>query len=76
MSAPFIMRPIATILMIVAIVALGLLGYRVLPVAALPNVNFPTIEVVTSYPGASPMSSRHRSPRRSSIISGRFPASP
>src|SRR5260370_165501 len=54
MSAPFIVRPIATILLIVAIVALGLLGYRVLPVAALPNVDFPTIEVVTSYPGASP----------------------
>jgi multidrug efflux pump len=54
MSAPFIMRPIATILLIVAIVALGLLGYRLLPVAALPNVDFPTIEVVTSYPGASP----------------------
>jgi hydrophobe/amphiphile efflux-1 (HAE1) family protein len=54
MSAPFILRPIATTLLIVAIVALGLLGYRVLPVAALPNVDFPTIEVVTSYPGASP----------------------
>src|SRR5882762_4525330 len=54
MSAPFILRPIATILMIVAIIGLGLLGYRVLPVAALPNVDFPTIEVVTSYPGASP----------------------
>jgi multidrug efflux pump len=54
MSALFILRPIATILMIVAIVTLGLLGYWVLPVAALPNVDFPTIEVVTSYPGASP----------------------
>src|SRR5712691_1550000 len=54
MSAPFILRPIATILLIVAIVSLGLLGYRVLPVAALPNVDFPTIEVVTGYPGASP----------------------
>ena len=54
MSAPFILRPIATILLIVAIVGLGLLGYRVLPVAALPNVDFPTIEVVTPYPGASP----------------------
>ena len=54
MSTPFILRPIATILLIVAIVALGLLGYRSLPVAALPNVDFPTIEVVTNYPGASP----------------------
>src|SRR5712691_157635 len=54
MSAPFILRPIATILLIVAIVGLGLLGYRVLPVAALPDVDLPTIEVVTLYPGASP----------------------
>src|SRR5258708_4942280 len=54
MSARFILRPIATILMIVAIIGLGLLGYRILPVAALPNVDFPTIEVVTNYPGASP----------------------
>ena len=54
MSAPFILRPIATTLMIVAIVLLGLLGYRLLPVAALPSVDFPTIQVVTPYPGASP----------------------
>src|SRR5215471_2965740 len=54
MSALFIMRPIGTMLLMVAIVALGLLGYRLLPVAALPNVDFPTIQVVTSYPGASP----------------------
>src|SRR5262249_35133931 len=37
----------------IAIVALGLLGYRILPIAALPNVDFPTIEVVSAYPGAS-----------------------
>ncbi|HEV2678563.1 MAG TPA: efflux RND transporter permease subunit, partial [Aliidongia sp.] len=54
MSTPFILRPIATTLMIVAIVLLGLLGYRLLPVAALPSVDFPTIQVVTPYPGASP----------------------
>ena len=54
MSTPFILRPIATILLMVAIMAVGFLGYRLLPVAALPNVDFPTIEVVTSYPGASP----------------------
>jgi len=54
MSEPFIRRPIATTLLIVAVVLLGLLGYRELPVAALPNVDFPTIEVVTPYPGASP----------------------
>ena len=54
MSAPFILRPIATTLMIVAVVLLGLLGYRLLPVAALPMSTFPTIQVVTRYPGASP----------------------
>ena len=54
MSAPFILRPIATTLMIAAIVLLGALGYRLLPVAALPSVDFPTIQVVTKLPGASP----------------------
>ncbi|MBI1775580.1 MAG: efflux RND transporter permease subunit [Proteobacteria bacterium] len=54
MSAPFILRPIATTLLIAAIMILGLLGYRLLPVAALPTVDFPTIQVVTPYPGASP----------------------
>jgi multidrug efflux pump len=54
MSGPFILRPIATSLLIVAVVLLGLVGYRALPVAALPSVDFPTIQVVTPYPGASP----------------------
>ncbi len=54
MSAPFILRPIATTLLTIAVVMLGLLGYRLLPVAALPDVDFPTIQMVTSYPGASP----------------------
>ena len=53
MSAPFILRPIATTLLIVAIMLLGLLGYRTLPIAPLPSVDFPTIQVVTPYPGAS-----------------------
>jgi hydrophobe/amphiphile efflux-1 (HAE1) family protein len=53
-SHPFILRPIATTLLIVGVVLLGLLGYRLLPVAALPSVDFPTIQVVTSYPGAAP----------------------
>jgi hydrophobe/amphiphile efflux-1 (HAE1) family protein len=53
MSAPFILRPIATTLMIVAIVLLGMLGYGVLPIAPLPSVDFPAIQVTTSYPGAS-----------------------
>jgi hydrophobe/amphiphile efflux-1 (HAE1) family protein len=53
-SAPFIVRPIATTLLILAVVLVGLLGYRQLSVAALPTVEFPTIQVVTSWPGASP----------------------
>ncbi len=54
MSTPFILRPIATTLLVIAIVLLGVLGYRALPVAALPSVDFPTIQVTTSYPGAAP----------------------
>ncbi len=54
MSSPFILRPIATTLLAVAVVVLGWLGYLLLPVAALPDIDFPTIQVVTSYPGASP----------------------
>src|SRR3954453_22526931 len=53
MSAPFILRPIATTLLIVAIMLLGLVGYRALPIAPLPSVDFPTIQVITPYPGAS-----------------------
>jgi hydrophobe/amphiphile efflux-1 (HAE1) family protein len=53
-SAPFIARPIATTLLVAAIVLVGLLGYRQLSVAALPTVEFPTIQVETSWPGASP----------------------
>jgi multidrug efflux pump len=53
-SAPFILRPVATTLLTIAVVMLGLLGYRLLAVAALPDVDLPTIQVVTSFPGASP----------------------
>ncbi|PPQ28546.1 efflux RND transporter permease subunit [Rhodopila globiformis] len=53
-SAPFIARPIATWLLAVAILLAGFLGYRALPVSALPEVDFPTIQVVTQLPGASP----------------------
>jgi multidrug efflux pump len=53
-SAPFIIRPIATTLLVVAVVLAGSIGYRMLPVAALPTVDFPSIQVVTTYPGASP----------------------
>jgi hydrophobe/amphiphile efflux-1 (HAE1) family protein len=53
-SAPFIGRPIATGLLMAAIVLLGAIGYELLPVASLPNVSFPTITVTAQYPGADP----------------------
>jgi len=53
-SAPFIRRPIATSLVMVAIVLIGLAAYPLLPIAALPNVDFPTIVVSASLPGADP----------------------
>lgn len=53
-SRLFIMRPVATTLLMVAILLAGIIGYRFLPVSALPEVDYPTIQVVTLYPGASP----------------------
>jgi multidrug efflux pump len=53
-SRPFILRPVATTLLMAAIVLVGVVAYRFLPVAALPQVEYPTIEVQTFYPGASP----------------------
>ncbi len=53
-SRLFIMRPVATTLLMVAILLTGIIGYRFLPVSALPEVDYPTIQVVTLYPGASP----------------------
>ena len=53
-STPFIRRPIATSLLGVAIMLGGWLGYFSLPVASLPQVDFPTIQVTTQLPGASP----------------------
>ncbi len=53
-SRPFIMRPVATALLMVAIVLGGLVGFRLLPLSALPEVDYPTIQVQTVYPGASP----------------------
>ncbi|MBV8589404.1 MAG: efflux RND transporter permease subunit, partial [Acetobacteraceae bacterium] len=54
LSAPFIHRPIATALLMVAIVLLGIIGYRLLPVSALPDVDSPTIQVMAQLPGADP----------------------
>jgi multidrug efflux pump len=53
-SCPFILRPVATSLLMVAILLAGIVAYRVLPLSALPQVDYPTIQVVTLYPGASP----------------------
>jgi len=53
-SAPFIQRPVATSLLMLAIVLAGLVGFKFLPLSALPQVDFPTIQVQTLYPGASP----------------------
>ena len=53
-SRPFIMRPVATALLMLAIVLAGLVGFKFLPLSALPQVDYPTIQVQTLYPGASP----------------------
>jgi len=53
-SRPFILRPVATSLLMAAILLAGAVAYRELPVSALPQVDYPTIEVLTFYPGASP----------------------
>ena len=53
-SRLFILRPVATSLLMVALLLVGILAYRMLPVSALPQVDYPTLQVVTLYPGASP----------------------
>ena len=53
-SRPFILRPVATTLLMVGVILVGLVAYRQLPVSALPQVDYPTIQVQTFYPGASP----------------------
>ena len=53
-SRPFILRPVATSLLMAAILLAGIVAYRQLPVSALPEVDYPTIQVITFYPGASP----------------------
>jgi len=53
-SGPFIQRPVATALLMLAIVLAGIVGFKFLPLSALPQVDFPTIQVQTLYPGASP----------------------
>jgi multidrug efflux pump len=53
-SRPFILRPVATTLLMVAVLLVGFVAYRQLPVSALPQVDYPTIQIQTFYPGASP----------------------
>jgi multidrug efflux pump len=53
-SRPFILRPVATTLLMAAILLVGFVAYRFLPISALPEVDYPTIQVQTFYPGASP----------------------
>ncbi len=53
-SRIFIVRPVATALLTLAFVLLGAIAYRLLPISALPQVEYPTIQIVTLYPGASP----------------------
>ena len=53
-SRTFILRPVATTLLMAAILLTGVVGYTQLPISALPEVDYPTMQVVTFYPGASP----------------------
>ncbi len=73
-SAPFIRRPIATILLMAGLLLCGLAAYPLLPVAALPNVNYPTIQVSAQLPAPILRPWRRPSPPRSSGRSARFRA--
>ncbi len=54
LSRPFILRPIATSLLMVGLLIMGIIAFRQLPVSALPQVDYPTIQILTFYPGANP----------------------
>jgi hydrophobic/amphiphilic exporter-1 (mainly G- bacteria), HAE1 family len=53
-SELFVRRPVMTVLVMVGILIFGIIGYRLLPINALPNVDFPTIQVQAQLPGANP----------------------
>ena len=53
-SEPFIKRPVATSLIMFAVVIFGFFAYRILPVARMPSIAYPVIQVTTNYPGAGP----------------------
>ena len=75
LSEPFIRRPIATTLLMAAVAFVGIAAYPFLPVAPLPQVDFPTIQVSATCRAPARKPWRPRSPRRSSGSSRRFPAS-
>ncbi|BCQ46599.1 hypothetical protein ERHA55_41260 [Erwinia rhapontici] len=75
MTRLFIFRPVATLLLTLALVLLGALGYRLLPVAPLPTVDFPTIMVSADLPGPARKRWPPRWPRRWSARWGRLPVS-
>ena len=54
LSRPFILRPIATSLLMIGLLLAGLVAYQQLPISALPQVDYPTIQITTFYPGAGP----------------------
>jgi len=74
-SEPFILRPVATTLLMVAILLAGASAFRLLPLATLPAVDYPTIQVQTFYPGGSPEVMTRRSRRRSKCSLARCRAS-
>jgi multidrug efflux pump len=73
-SRPFILRPIATSLLMVGLLLVGIVAYQQLPISALPQVDYPTIQVVTFYPGASPDVTASSSPRRWNVSLASCPA--
>ena len=70
LSEPFIRRPIATSLLVAALAFVGIAAFPFLPVAPLPQVDFPTIQVTATLPARAPKRWRLRSPPRSSANSG------
>ena len=76
LSTPFIRRPVATSLLMIAILLAGVISYPVLPIAPLPQIDFPTIVVSASLPGASPETITSSVATHSNGSSARFPALP
>jgi multidrug efflux pump len=74
-SRIFILRPVGTSLLMLAILLVGIVAYGFLPLSALPEVDYPTIQVQTFYPGASPEVMTSASPHRLKCSSGRCPGS-